>query len=137
MKMLLMTIFSVSIASSALYAKDKAKDCSLFLAEPKITHTMYGRSNGGNSVNNGVVRILQNNGFTISTSYSKARYVMDTEVRCGKQWTFFGLQDACQTSITFVDQIEDKIVYTDGPTAVKIGLGIDFDSVNFTKCSDL
>lgn len=137
MKVFLMTVFAVSISSSALFAKEKVKDCSLFLSEPKITHTMYGTNNGGNGVNNGVVRILQTNGFTISTSFAKAHYVMDTEVRCGQQWTFFGIQDACQTSITFVDQKEDKIVYTDGPTAAKPGLNIDFNSVNFPKCSDL
>ena len=137
MKTLAMTVLTLSVCLSSAYSKEKAKDCSLYLSEPKITHTVYGTNNGGNGVNNGVVRILQNNGFTISTNESKAHYNMKTEVRCGQMWTFFGLQDACQTSITFEDNKEEKIVYTDGPTAPAAGLNINFDGVNFPKCSDL
>lgn len=130
-------VAATSLSVGSAFSKEKVKDCSLYLMEPKITHTTYGSNNGGNGVNNGVVRILQNNGFAISTSISKARYIMSTEVRCGQMWTFFGLQDACQTAITFEDQKEEKIVYTDGPTVAKPGLNIDFNSVNFPKCSDL
>ena len=128
-------ITSISIGSA--FSKEKVKDCSLYLMEPKITHTIYGTNNGGNGINNGVVRMLQSNGFAISTNIAKARYIMSTEVRCGQAWTFFGLQDTCQTAITFEDQKEEKIVYTDGLTAAKPGLNIDFDSINFPKCSDL
>lgn len=137
MKTLVMMTLTVAVSMSSAFSKEKAKDCSLYLSEPRITHVVYGSNNGGNGVNNGVVRILQNNGFTISTSLTKARYIMDTEVRCGQIWTLFGLQDACQTSITFEDTKEEKIVYTDGPTVAKPGLNIDFNSVNFPKCTDL
>lgn len=137
MKILAMTALTLSVCMSSAFSKEKVKDCSLYLSEPRITHVIYGTNNGGNGVNNGVVRILQNNGFTISTSLVKAHYVMDTEVRCGQMWTIFGLQDACQTSISIEDRKEDKIVYTDGPTTAKPGLNIDFNSVNFPKCSDL
>jgi hypothetical protein len=130
----LFIVLAISFSMSSAFAK--AKDCSLFLADPKITHTTYG-SNSGNPVNNGVIRILQKNGFTISTNELKAHYVMKTEVRCGQAWTMFGLQDSCQTSISFEDTKQEKIAYTDGPTAPMAGLNIDFNNVNFPKCSDL
>lgn len=134
-KALVLSVVGLSLLSSLSFAK--AKDCSLYVMRPSITHSMYGTNTGDNKVNAGVIGILSKNGFSVTTNQSKARYVMQTEVRCGKMWTFFGLQDACQTEVTFTDTKEEKIVFTDGPTTAKPGLNIDFNEINFPKCSDL
>ncbi len=123
--------------TSAAFAAPKVAKCSLYVFNPKISHSMYGTNTGANNVNAGVLSILKNNGFTVVTNLSKAKYSMQTEVRCGKMWTFWGLQDACQTEVTFVDNIEEKVVFTDGPTTAQPGLNIRFDEINFPKCSDL
>ncbi len=135
--MKLTVLLALTILSTTAFAKTGKKDCSLYLLNPRITHNMYGENTGNNKVNNGVISILTKNGFSISTNASKARYSMETEVRCAKSWTMFGLQDSCQTEVTFVDNVEEKVVYTDGPTTPIMGLNIDFNNINFPKCSDL
>jgi hypothetical protein len=135
MKKSLMVLAALTLFTTQLYAK--SKDCSLYVYTPRITHSMYGENTGNNKVNAGVISILQKNGFTISTNSSKARYAMETEVRCSKMWTFFGLQDACQTEVTFTDTKEEKVVFTDGPTIATPGLNIDFNSVRFPTCNEL
>lgn len=135
--MKLLSFLVLSILTTNVFAKTSKKDCSLYILNPRITHNMYGENTSNNKVNNGVISILTKNGFTISTNSSKAKYSMETEVRCAKGWTMFGLQDSCQTEVTFVDNVEEKIVYTDGPTSPVLGLNIDFNNINFPKCSDL
>ncbi len=135
MKLLAFTLLTLLATQS--FAKVSKKDCSLYILNPRITHSMYGENTSNNKINNGVVSILTKNGFSISTNASKAKYSMETEVRCTKGWTMFGLQDTCQTEVTFVDNVEEKIVYTDGPTSPIMGLNIDFNNINFPKCSDL
>ena len=44
------------LSTGSAFSKEK-KDCSLYLMEPRITHDQYGSNNGGNGVNNGVVKI--------------------------------------------------------------------------------
>jgi len=135
--MKLIILAALTVIASNSFAKTTKKDCSLFILNPRITHTMYGENTANNKVNNGVLSILTKNGFSISTNASKAKYSMETEVRCAKGWTMFGLQDTCQTEVTFVDNVEEKIVYTDGPTSPIMGLNIDYNNINFPKCSDL
>lgn len=122
---------------STTQAAEKLAKCSLYVADPIITHTDYGQNDGPNKVNSGVIRILQNNGFTIVTNSTKARFSMFTEVRCGRAWTMFGLVDACQTEVIFENNVEDTVVYTNGPTALRTGLNINFDAITFPSCSDI
>jgi hypothetical protein len=129
---LLMTVISTNLMAAPKIAK-----CSVYVHAPRISHSMYGTNSGPNNVNAGVLSVLKANGFTVVTNISKARYSMETEVRCGKMWTFWGPQDSCQTEITFTDNVEEKIVHTDGPTQAKPGLNIDFNDITFPKCSDL
>ncbi len=129
-------LMTIALTMSSAFAKPKDK-CSLFVEEPKITHDLYGRNTNDNTVNTGVIKILMNNGFKITKNKVSAKYTLYTEVRCSQVWTFFGVQDACKTSIEIYDYEEEKIAYTDGPTPVKPGLNIDFDSVRFPKCSEL
>ncbi len=130
------TIF-LTLISSQSFAASKVSKCSLYVFNPKISHTMYGANTGQNNINAGVLTVLKNKGFTVVTNLSKARYSMKTEVRCGNMWTFWGLQDACQTEVTFIDNVEEKVAFVDGPTAAQPGLNIRFDEINFPKCSDL
>jgi hypothetical protein len=111
-------------------------DCSLYVNNPTITHSTYGTNTGANKVNNGVLSILMKNGFQISTNPSKARYSMDTEVRCSQTWTFFGLQDSCITEVTINDSKDEKIVFTDRTNPIA-GLNIDFNNITFPSCKDL
>lgn len=129
-------LMTLALTMSSAFAKSKDK-CSLFLEEPKIMHDLYGRNNGDNAVNAGVVKILMNNGFKITKSKVAAKYTLYTEVRCSQAWTFFGLQDLCKTSIEIYDYEEEKVAYTDGPTPAKPMLAIDYSSVRFPKCSEL
>lgn len=132
------TFFLLSIlALTSFQTFAKAKDCSLYISNPKISHTMYGQNNGQNSVNSGVISILTKNGFSVVKNISKAKYELETTVRCTKNWSFFGLQDFCSTEIMISDLKEEKIVYTDGPTAPIMGLNIDFNNVRFPNCQEL
>lgn len=128
-------VASLALLSSAVMAGPKEK-CSLYVSNPVITHENYGTNTGANKVNSGVLRILQNNGFEISLNESKARFTMNSEVRCGKMWTWFGPVDGCQTEVTFIDNKEEKLLYTSGPTAPMPGLNINFDAISFPSCSD-
>lgn len=129
-------LVTAALMSFAALAAPKIEKCSLYVSSPVITHENYGTNSGPNKVNSGVLRILQTNGFEISLNESKARYTMNTEVRCGKMWTMFGLVDGCQTEVTFIDNKEEKLLYTSGPTAPMPGLNINFDAISFPSCSN-
>lgn len=131
----LMLCFLASFTIAPAFAKSDA--CSLFVSDPVINHTTFGRNSGPNKVNSGVIRKLQDAGFTITTNENKAQYTMNTEVRCGQTLTIFGFSNACQTEVTFINNKEEKVAYTDGPTAPSVGLNIDFNSINFPLCKDL
>ena len=130
-------LLSILFIHDSTFAQEKNNKCTLYISNPVINHSVYGPNYGGNSVNAGVVRIMMANGFKVTKNSTEARFVMNTDVKCSQGWTFFGLQDSCNTSITIYDQSEEEISFTDGPTKEINGLKIDFDNINFPKCSDL
>lgn len=136
MKNLILISLSVMSFASMAATKPALEKCTLFVNDPVITHENYGTNTGANKVNSGVLRILQNNGFTISLNESKARYSMKTEVRCGQMWTMFGPVDGCQTEVSFEDNKEEKLLYTSGPTPAMPGLNINYNAISFPSCSD-
>lgn len=79
---------------------------------------------------------MQNNGFSVVANYRRARYVMNTDVKCGKM-RGMGHMDVCRTEVEFIDRVEKKVMYTDGPTTATPGLSINFDAIQFPDCTSL
>jgi hypothetical protein len=134
---LLLSAAVTTLFTGSVFAKTKIETCSLFVNDPVITHDQYGSNTSRNSVNSAVLRTLQKNGFSISTVESSAKFTMKTEVRCGKMWSLFGFVDSCQTEVTFIDNLHDKLVYSNGPTVAAPGLNINYDAISFPECKDL
>lgn len=127
---ILSLVLSVSFSAGVL-AKTPSKNCHLYLATPKINGNY-----GNDSVNANVIRYLEDRGFLIVTDSVKANYTMYTSVMCGSVPMFFGAL-GCSTEIKFVNNDQSKVAYTDGPTMASMGMSINYQSLNFPKCSDL
>ena len=121
-------------------SETKRKNCRLEVGDPNIT---YFAPNGAllntvpesNPVNGRVLALLEDKGFKLGDRGAPG-YLMDTEVRCGQTWSFFGPVTSCQTQVTFTNAKTRATAHV-SRTVARPGLAIDFESITWPTCKDL